>query len=106
MSEPSSPVIVFEVDLSLDDNIVVGPLTNERTTGILHADRFQSNADTAISAIDGRKNFRSTWIPGLANGNVAKKHGDRFTAYGQKAVYLKNTYTTGANPILKIISQS
>lgn len=49
---------------------------------------------------------KSTWLPNQLLNNYDLKHGDRFTATGLEAVYLRDNYTTGVNPPLKIISQT
>lgn len=49
---------------------------------------------------------RSTWIPDFLINNRALKHGDTFTESGAKALYLKNTYTTGAFKCLDYVSGS
>jgi hypothetical protein len=51
------------------------------------------------------KYTRSTWLASLFPGVefIAEKEGYVFTAYGQKAQYLKDTYTTGTDPVLKLV---
>lgn len=35
--------------------------------------------------------------------NRRYKHGDQFTEFGSKAIYLKNVYVDSGNPVLKIV---
>lgn len=93
MGNPT-PAIEFRVDLTLLKQEVVN---NDGTqSAILHPDRYSSDQDAAVASIDYRKNLRSTFIPGLSGANNrVMKHGDTFTEYGQKAVYLRSTYGIG-----------
>lgn len=101
------PTIVFRVKLDLLKSEVIGPLTNERSTAMLPPDRYQESADTAITDVDNRKNYRSTWMPGItASNNVNKKHADTFTLIGSEAVYVKNTFATGDDAIFVVVSES
>jgi len=98
------PVITFEVNLDVPKTEAFGPLTSETEVRILHPDRHQNDQDKAVTDIDNHKNNKSTWIPGLTVGeNRALKHEDQFTADGLRATYLKDNYTTGLNPILKVV---
>lgn len=70
----------------------------------LHPDRHQSDQDRAQDEANQHAVLRSTWLPGLLRGeNHVLNSDDTFTVYGAKAVYLKNTYTTGANPLLSVV---
>lgn len=101
MSNPS-PTITFRVNLTLPMKEAFGPNSDEY--GVNHPDRFQPDQDQAVTDISNRKNYRSVWLPGLGGtSNRALKHGDTFTAYGMNAIYIKNTYTTGLNPILTVV---
>lgn len=53
---------------------------------------------------DNFKFTRSSWSPGLTLTNINEKQNFEFTEYGLKAIYLKNTYTTGDDPLLEIVS--
>lgn len=87
MSNPT-PAITFSVDLTPTYNITVGPITNEITTALLPP-----------GDVDNRANVVSTWLPTLQiDPNFQLKHGDTFTAYGQKAVYLRSMYAVGYAP--------
>lgn len=89
------PTIVFEVNLETVDRV-----------STLVPEMYQSSPDRGRTDADNQKTLRSTWIPGLNRGNHELKHGDQFTVQGMQAYYLKTTYTTGSNPILKIISET
>jgi hypothetical protein len=95
MSNPTHPIITFRVNLQTVNN-------NSHLT----PDRYDSDQDRAQTNQANHSETRSTWIPGINLDNRALKHGDEFIAYGQQATYLKNTYTTGANPTLTIVSES
>ena len=56
------------------------------------------------SEAENFKFTRSTWLPTLNRGpNIAKKQGNQFTAFGLQAIYLRDTYTTGPEPVLKVV---
>src|SRR5690606_8183143 len=96
MGNPT-PAIEFRVNLTLKKTEIVNH--DGSTAAMLHPDRFSEDQDAAVESIDYRKNLRSTFIPGLsAANNHAMKHGDTFTEYGQKAVYLRATYGIGYAP--------
>jgi hypothetical protein len=89
------PTIVFKIAAPID------------FISYLHPDRHQTNQDTAISNEATRNSLRSTWLPGfLRSENIVLNNDDTFTAYGEKALYLKNNFTEGANKCLDIISNS
>lgn len=89
------PVITFRISAHAD-------LIN-----YLHPDRHQTDQDRAIEAAPQHDTQKLTWIPGFLRGeNIRKNNDDTFTAYGQKALYLKNNYTSGANAFLEIVSNS
>lgn len=60
---------------------------------------------TAAESTNFRKT-RSTWLPDLLKDNRALKHGDTFTASGEKAVYLKDNYTAGEFKCLDIVTET
>lgn len=83
MSNPKHPIITFSISIKPD------------LISYCHPDRHQSNQDTAISAADQHKSLISTFFPGLLNGdNVIDNNDGTITAYGLKAVYIKNEYVT------------
>ena len=99
MSNPS-PAITFLVDLTPLANESFGTNTNISTVGV-------SRSDGGV--IDNRVNVRSGLIPAFTICPDRKViHGDTFVEYGQKAVYLKNTFGIGYSPadraILTIVS--
>lgn len=114
MSNPS-PTIVFRVDLTLLNAEDHGPNTNLASVGMLNPDRHVSAdlQDEAISSITNRRNNRSVWIPdALGSNNRSLIHGDEFTEYGAKAVYLKTQYGIGVSGVptnrqlLTVVSES
>ncbi len=50
------------------------------------------------------KYTRSTWAPNLNVTNLNQKQGYTFTAYGLNAIYLRDNYALGEDPILTIVS--
>jgi len=90
------PAITFQVSLDMFTTEVIGPLTSPRTYANISPDSFQTNSDTAVSEQNNRKYTRSTFFPGnLAGENRVLKHGDTFTEYGQKAIYIRDRYAVG-----------
>ena len=85
MSNPT-PAITFTVDLTPLMNETMGPTTHEMSF--------------AVPVLDSNgKNVRSSFLPSLTLGpNRVVKHGDSFTEYGQKAIYLRNMYAVGYAP--------
>lgn len=101
-SQASHPVIVFQVNLETLDGLN-SSLPN----------RLGTAGNEATSEAANVAATRTIYLPGLI-GNVEGlgpsgflKHGDTFTAKGQKATYLKNTYVLGSsNDVLQIVSES
>ncbi len=97
MTNPS-PAITFSVNLTPLSNEALGPSTNNADTAVLSPDSYQG-ADNGVVARSNRKNLVSTYLPSfLTSPNHALKHGDTFTEYGQKAVYLRDMYAVGYAP--------
>lgn len=97
-SQPTHPVIVFQVNLE----------TLNRQ-GHLVPNRTGTAGNETVAEADYQKDHRSIYIPGLLGGenHHRYKHGDQFTVKGMKAVYLKNLYVTGAvDDLLQIVSES
>lgn len=86
------PTITFRVKLTPD------------LIGLSHPARNQNNQDQAIIDQNTFTASISTWIPDLARANYVKHDGDTFSVSGQNATYIKNTYATGANAILEVVS--
>jgi len=94
MSAPKHPVYTFRVNLQTVDFL-----------SFLIPDRYQSDQDLGLTEGENHKFNRSTWLPGLTGGdNIVKNHDDTFTVYGMQAQYLKDTYTTGENPVLTLVT--
>jgi len=81
-----TPAITFSVDLSRLMNEKVGPSTSE--------------IEVAVPELDANHSTNaSTWLPTLmVSPNHKLKHGDTFVAYGQRAIYLRDTYGVGYAP--------
>ena len=100
MANPT-PAITFRADLTLQREMAFGPSTNESTVG---ARQIDSTID-----LDTRRDQLSTFLPSFqVASNRVLTHGDEFTEYGQKAVYLRDTYGIGYAPsdraVLVIVS--
>jgi hypothetical protein len=97
MTNPS-PAITFSVDLTPLSNEAIGPNTSATTTAVLSPDMYQG-ADNGTAARANRKNLVSTLLPSLqVSPDRVLKHGDTFTEYGTKAVYLRKMYAVGYAP--------
>lgn len=128
MSHPKHPIITFQVNLTPPWNEQVGPNTNPNMTRVpcvdqvtdTHDENTYSNVYPAISPPIDRHiitdYFRpmqmTSWLPGFLCGeNIEHKvseNGDSvyIVAFGQRATYLKDTYTTGDNPLLTVVSET
>lgn len=107
MSNPKSPIITFKVNLSRNMSEAIGPVTNTKNTAMLHPDRHNSDQDRGQAAQVQHDSLRSSYLPGFLTGeNIIANNNETITAYGLKAQYLKDTYTTGDNPILTVVSIS
>ena len=99
------PVITFRVNLERARDEAIGPNTNSRDVNLLHPDLHDNDPERGRTNAAQHDLNKSTWLPGLlAAENIVQIDNNTFTAYGQKATYLKNTYTTGPNPLLEIVS--
>jgi hypothetical protein len=107
MTNPT-PAITFQVDFKLQMNEKIGPIENEKDVAVLHPDRYQEDQDNAILENANRVNLVGSHLPTMNLGNRKLKHGDTFTEYGQKAVYLRDMYGVGYAPsdraYLKVVS--
>jgi hypothetical protein len=108
----TTPVITFMVNLTLATGEVIGPSPDAKSQEVLPPDRYTGAnlQDSAVASIAFRATLRSVYLPGLSAGdNVYRTHGDVFTAIGEDALYLKNTYGIGfadpQNACLVVVSQ-
>lgn len=107
MSNPKHPIITFRVNLDNPSTEQIGPNTNARTTDVLHPDMHDSSPDRGYTHSVNHKTQFSSFFPGFLVGeNIIKNDDDTITVYGQKATYLKNTYTTGDNPLLSVVTET
>ncbi len=107
MSNPTHPVITFTVNLDNAATEQMGPNTNAIHTAVLHPDMHDTSADRGTANKVQHKTQFTTLMPGFLCGeNIVKNDDGTFTAYGQKATYLKNTYTTGRNPLLTVTTEA
>lgn len=83
------PTITFTVNLTPLINEDFGPITNHTSVGMSSPDA--TNLPTAASR-------RSGFLPSLQLGNRIVHDGDTIVEYGQKAMYLRNTYGIGYAP--------
>jgi hypothetical protein len=106
MSNPR-PTIVFQLNVARPATEAVGSKLNQRQVTVLHPDQHDSyhTADERAAIAAQHDVGKVAWIPGfLAAENIDQKNGYTFTAYGQKALYLKDTYASGDNPMLTVVS--
>ncbi len=102
-----NPTIVFTVNLNRLTNESIGPNTNARSTGILHPDMHDSSADRGRTNSGYHDRQKSTWLPGFLRGeNIIDNDDGTITAYGMKAKYLLDTYSTGDAPLLTVVSNT
>jgi hypothetical protein len=88
--------LTFRVNLELPSSEQIGTLQGNRSVNVLHPDMHQTSPDNGRIEKSNRASTRSTWLPcKLAGENRELKHGDTFTAYGEKAIYLRNMYVSG-----------
>jgi hypothetical protein len=101
--------VVFSVNLERLTTEKVGPNTNQQTPTVLPPQAY-CTVDTLTNAaadLTQQDTLRVSWLPGfLAGENVSHVDGYTFTAYGQKAAYLKSTYTSGDNAWLTVVSEA
>jgi hypothetical protein len=101
------PVYSFVVNLDLTTTEVIGPVTNQLTVTVLHPDMYQSSPDLGAAQRAVRTLQRYSWFPGLlASGNLDIKDDGTITAWGAQGKYLKDTYTTGVNPLLTLTNDA
>lgn len=95
MSNPK-PAITFKINTE-----------TQNRQGHLVPNRTETSGNETRSEADDQKFRRSIYIPGLtAAENVQKLgHDGQFTAYGLRAIYLKDLYVKG-NPddLLSVVS--
>jgi len=95
MANPT-PALTFRVNLTLHRTEAFGPAGG--STGVLHPDRHVSDQDAAVESIANRATQLHGYLPSVTLGSHKLVHGQEFTAYGQKAVYLRETYAVGYAP--------
>lgn len=73
---------------------------NLETPSLLAHSQPVSPTDTTVF-----RDTRSTWLPNYLVNNRALKDGDQFTVTSSTLIkYLKDTYTTGDDPLLEVVS--
>jgi hypothetical protein len=92
MSEPTWPVITFKLNLASAQRLGWSLPNNTQPLG-----------NETVSEASNIPNTFSSWIPGYQLANIAQLNGYTFTAYGEKAQYLKNTYANGSIDDLLIV---
>ena len=123
MSNPKHPIITFQLNMTPAWNEQVGPNTNPNTTRVPYPNVATSMNDQNTNVLGDTdqqlpsqtaqyQNQVCTWLPGfLAGENIEHRVTEdgqavQIVAYGQKATYLLNTYTTGDHPLLTVISNT
>lgn len=93
------PAITFRVNLNLTKTETIGSATNQIEVVPLNPMRYQESQDQAVADEAQLKNLRVTWLPQInAASNIELKHGDEFTLYGHKALYVRDNYAIGYAP--------
>jgi len=107
MSDPKHPIITFSVNLGRFANESIGPKTNARDTNLLHPDMHDNDADRGRTNSNNHETQFSSWIPGLTAGeNRVLADNGTLTVNGERATYLKKTYTTGDQPYLTVTNET
>lgn len=96
------PVYSFRVILERKTQEDIGPVTNTKTTSILHPDLHTESPDEGRANSENHEDQFSSLIPGLNLANIIRNDNGTFTAYGQYGVYLKETYVDVDDPLLAI----
>jgi hypothetical protein len=97
------PIITFRVIMNRRLNEDIGPLTNSKSTNVLHPDMHDNDPDRGRTNSANHETQFQPFIPGKLNGsNIVRNDDGTFTAYGQEAVYLKTQYADIANPVLEV----
>ena len=99
------PIITFRLKLDRSMSEKIGPNTNSRDVTMLHPDMHDNSPDRGYTNSLEHAKQRITWLPGfLAAENINVADNFEFTAYGQKATYLKQKYADVANPYLEVVT--
>jgi len=99
------PIIVFRIKLDRNRNEKIGPNTNSRNVNMLHPDMHDNSPDRGYTNSLEHAKQSVTWLPGfLAAENISVGENFEFTAYGQKATYLKKTYADVSSPYLEVVN--
>lgn len=97
------PIITFKVLMNRRLNEDIGPITNVKSTSLLHPDQHDNSPDRGRTNSQNHETQFQPFIPGFLRGNNIVRNDDgTFTAYGQQAVYLKTQYADIANPLLEV----
>jgi len=97
------PIITFRMVLTRRAQETIGPVTNARTSNVLHPDMYNSSPDSGRTNAAQHENQFQPYIPGFLRGsNIVRNDDGTFTAYGNQALYLKTQYADIANPLLVI----
>ena len=106
-SDIKHPIITFQVNLDRPRNEQIGPNTNSKDTNLLHPDLHDNSPDRGRINSVNHDTQKISWMPGfLAGENIFLNDNGSITAFGRKATYLKDTYTTGPDPLLTILSNT
>jgi hypothetical protein len=122
MANPS-PEIKFLVNLELNREEAIGPLTNEKNVAVLSPEAYQNSPDQGREEKSNRVNTRSALLNNkkCSDSNCSVwlnemnlKHGDTFVKYGMEALEYRKKYvagdwndnvpTAGLGPILTIVT--
>lgn len=106
-SSITHPIYTFTVNLDRLKQETFGPNTNQSNVAVLHPDRYDSSADRGAANTEYHQRGNISFIPGFLRGeNIVVHDNGTITAYGQKAIYLKQNYADVANPLLTLTNSA
>jgi hypothetical protein len=101
------PIYTFRVNLGRQATERIGPNTNQSTAHVLHPDSYNQSPDYGRTLVDAHFTGNVSWLPGFLQGeNIDINNNGTITAYGQKAVYLNQNYTSGDFPLLTLTNSA
>jgi hypothetical protein len=99
------PIYLFQVNLDLNKNELVGPTTNQRSVNVLHPDQHQTSPDVGRAATVIRALQNHSWFATMFGaGNIEVRDDGTLLAYGSHGTYLKQNFSTGATPLLTVLN--
>lgn len=101
------PIYYFQINLDLNANELVGPVTNQQSVNVLHPDQHQTSPDLGRAQRAVRSLQNHSWFPTMLQaGNIDIRDDGTLVAYGSAGTYLKQQFTTGSNPLLTVLNDA